>query len=357
MRAVADEEGPLGGTAARLAEYLASGATHGARVEITFASRARFATSAGPDASLLAAAPTFRWFCTVKAVLAYSLLRLLREASCGPDTLVCTLVPEYEGDRREEVQVGHLLTHSSGLPPYPKPSPTCSLGEAALTTPVEATPGSTVAYNYCTAWMIVAHLIEVLSGKEVGAAVERNVFGRLGLRDAALSGRGREDLVARVASVAAPGPEERRVAQLTAPDSLAAMAAWNGGLGTLGDLVGVFAHLLRVRCGNVGDEIDRAVVEDLTTAPERRYDEVLERRVAYANGTIADVSTAGFGRGWSSDSFGIGGSVLNRPLAAVWADVERQVACGVMLSGASGKNVIYLQRIASQVRSDVDAWA
>lgn len=303
---------------------------------------------------------TFRWFCAVKAVLAFTALTLLRRNGVDPAVRVSAMLPGYRGGGREQIEVSHLLRHSSGLPSFPVRNGFGSLTAAALATPLVPgqLPGKATAYNICTAWMLIAALIEKLSGLAVNEAVDDVVLRPLGLADSVLSARPTRDdrLVSHVAPLVAREQNACSYAQLTSPAVLRRLPAWLGGLGTLSDLVRFFGYLLAVRCGG-GTADEHRVVAQLTAGGQRAYDKTLGRQVSYALGIMTDISTAGFGRGWSEESFGVGGSVAKHLVVAAWADPARQLACGLTLTAVGRLNNLQLDRIGRQIRTDLDAAA
>jgi CubicO group peptidase (beta-lactamase class C family) len=358
----------LPSTSAQVEEYIANRSTLGIQIEVAHVTGARMRLSAAhPDLGYrLTDDTTFRWFCAIKSVLAMTVLTLLRangpstNATGVMDVPVAELLPEFAGGGRDVITIRHLLKHTSGLPSFPVTAGAESLDGAALATslPAGALPGTATSYNICTAWTLISLIIEKLSGVPVTEAIARTVFEPLGLR-AVLRVRSPadRDLVARVGRLVNPDQGQKRFAVLSSPGALAGLPAWIGGLGTLRDLVDVFGYFLRVRLGD-GSRLQRETVLDVTARSAGSvHDATLGRSVSYAAGTMVDISGAGFGRGWSEQSFGVGGSVDKKVVIAAWADPAREVACGVSLPGVSQLNSTQLFRLGERIRSDVDAGA
>jgi CubicO group peptidase (beta-lactamase class C family) len=351
--------GAFDGVVGLVTEYLDQQVAYGVAIEVAHMSGARFTYTRWDPALGYGLRPdsAFRWFCAVKALLAYTILRSLHDHGLAPDTPVHNVLPDFRGDGREEVSFRHLLTHTSGLPSFPIRGAYASLEDAALATPVLPghTPGERMAYNICTAWTLVAAAIEKLSGVSVADAMARSVFSPLALQDSVLATRSSSNdrLASRVVHLVNQEAEQDRFAALTSPAVLTRLPAWLGGLGTLRDLVSFFSYLLAVHSGD-GSPGERAAVTALTTKSIHGYDATLGRSVTYGHGITTDISTAGFGRGWSEESFGVGGSVDNRIVIAAWADPRRGVACGVALPAVTRLNGVQLDTIGMRLCADLD---
>lgn len=347
----------------RLVEgYVAREAVSGAMVEVIHLDGGSYSFArSGPGLGYhLEPGISFRWFCVIKVALAYTVLHLLTSRGMGPETPACEFLPELRGER-ESITVAHLLTHCSGLPSFPVGGNAASLSAAALTTRLEpgVRPGERTDYNICTAWTLVALIIERLSGRDIADALDRLMFAPLGLTDSVLTARpGDERLLTRVARLKTSLPGPRQIEALTSPSVLRRLPPWIGGLGTLTDMVRFFAYLLSVRGGETepaGGAAETAAVMALTTGGRAAYDEGLGRMVAYAQGIMTDVSKGGFGAGWSPESFGVGGAVNGKMVMAVWAEPRLRVACGVALPAVGRLSSALLQRIGACLRADLEA--
>lgn len=113
-------------------------------------------------------------------------------------------LPQFKGDGREQVTIGHLLTHVSGLPDQlannaelrRSKAPLDAFVEATYRTPLEFKPGS--RYQYSSMGILLAARIgELISGTEIKTLVDEQVFKPLGMKHSA-QGLGRfkvQDLV------------------------------------------------------------------------------------------------------------------------------------------------------------------
>ena len=101
-------------------------------------------------------------------------------------------LPEFTGDSREGVTIGHLLTHVSGLPDQLANNNQlrkqhASLKEFAkhvLCTKLDFAPGS--RYQYSSMGILLAtRIAEVISGSDILTLVDRTVFQPLGMKHSA----------------------------------------------------------------------------------------------------------------------------------------------------------------------------
>lgn len=109
---------------------------------------------------------------------------------------VKTYIPEFvpyieeKGIPGEEVRLFHLLTHTSGLPPYtdPKevaarygdPCPTEVLVKQIAAIRKEYRPGEKFVYS-CLNYIILAHIIKLVSGQDLAEFSRKNIFQPLGM--------------------------------------------------------------------------------------------------------------------------------------------------------------------------------
>jgi len=107
------------------------------------------------------------------------------------DKVVDYLLPFAQSDK-SDVTIAHLLTHVSGLKPYlgvpsldekygPGPNPDAVIGEiCALRKAYEI--GKSCVYS-CLNFVVLARIVEEVSGEPMDSFLERRVWGRLGMKD------------------------------------------------------------------------------------------------------------------------------------------------------------------------------
>ena len=109
---------------------------------------------------------------------------------------VSLYVPEFtpwygeKGRAGEEARLFHLLTHTSGLPPYTdakeaaeklgEPCATADLVRLIAGLPKESPAGTRFVYS-CLNYITLAHIVRVVSGKDLAELSAETVFGPLGM--------------------------------------------------------------------------------------------------------------------------------------------------------------------------------
>jgi CubicO group peptidase (beta-lactamase class C family) len=121
------------------------------------------------------------WLCSSKPVLLIPLFRAFSDSDISEYEPVANFIPEYANSGKDKVTINHLLTHTV---PY------CSLGitwdgekaqaigerivmaspwekaiEAICAMPLTAPPGEAVTYTPATNWMLLAEILERLTGR------------------------------------------------------------------------------------------------------------------------------------------------------------------------------------------------
>lgn len=121
---------------------------------------------------------------------ATSILILTDRGALKLDDRVGKYLPAFACNGKEETQIKHLLTHTSGLPAYTNanalkkefgnPCPgkvidkICGFRAASE-------PGERFRYS-CLGYITLARIVEVVSGKNIAEFSERNIFSRLGMK-------------------------------------------------------------------------------------------------------------------------------------------------------------------------------
>ena len=136
----------------------------------------------------------FKWGSASKWVTSVAALRLVEQGRLSLDAPITTYLPDFRRDTGERVLVGHLLSNTSGVPDLMSRA---LAGEPALRTST-ASPSEIVArfgggdlafapgqgWDYSALnWVIVAALLQRLTGEPLATLVARLVFRPLGMRD------------------------------------------------------------------------------------------------------------------------------------------------------------------------------
>ena len=126
---------------------------------------------------------------TVAAVLRYvekGLLQLHRP--------VAEIIPEFAANGKAKINLAHLLTHTSGIPPFAQLADPTDLFDqekhvaAICRTAPEAIPGESVKYSITTAHAVMAEMVRRVDGctRPFRQIMEEEIFLPLGMSDTAL---------------------------------------------------------------------------------------------------------------------------------------------------------------------------
>jgi len=106
------------------------------------------------------------------------------------DDFVGTYLPAFACHGKEEVRIKHLLTHTSGLPAYTNaselkeqfgsPCPD-KLIEKICSLKALSKPGEEFRYS-CLSYIVLAKIVEVVSGENIDDFTKENVFALLGMK-------------------------------------------------------------------------------------------------------------------------------------------------------------------------------
>ena len=138
----------------------------------------------------------FRMASNTKPVVATGVAMLVEDGELAYNDLVREHMPEWDNYRAGFINIGHLLSHSSGLRiptlflrPYMEPSaehpdaPTLQLEAARFgSVGAEVTPGTSYSYNN-PGFNTLGALIEVASGMPMDAYLDAELYTPLGMND------------------------------------------------------------------------------------------------------------------------------------------------------------------------------
>lgn len=107
---------------------------------------------------------------------------------------VAEVIPEFGVNGKGAISLHHLLTHTSGIPPFPPPlSPEDSLAlkpvvDAVCRMAPETLPGQSVRYSVLTAHAVMAEMVRRVDGgsRPFREIVQEEIFAPLGMHDTAL---------------------------------------------------------------------------------------------------------------------------------------------------------------------------
>ena len=124
-----------------------------------------------------------------------AIMILYDEGRVALDAPVSRYLPSFTGDRRELVTVAHLLTHRAGLPAglelWRRTSTPADARAAVLAAPIKNAPGAVYEYSDLGP-MLLAFLVEAVSGESFDQFVASRVFAPLGMTDTGFRPAARE---------------------------------------------------------------------------------------------------------------------------------------------------------------------
>ncbi len=138
----------------------------------------------------------FRMASNTKPVVATAIAQLVEDGKIAYSDMVRNYIPEWDNYRSGFINIGQLLSHSSGLrisslflEPLMEPTeqypnaPTLQLESARYgSIGAEVTPGQSYSYNN-PGYNTLASLIEIVSGQLLEEYLEENIYGPLGMED------------------------------------------------------------------------------------------------------------------------------------------------------------------------------
>ena len=246
-----------------------------------------------------------------KPVTAAAALLLVERGVLSLQDRVCDIVPEFGNLGKEEIQIFHLLTHTSGLPDMLPENLELRQEQAPLAEFVKRIfqcgllfrPGTQIRYQSMGTAML-GEVVERLSGLSLREFIHRELCQPLGMEATSLGLR--EDLAGRVAEVNLPDEQKGEVWHWNSEYWRQFGAPWGGMYATVRDLV-VFLQMFL----NEGEYKGQHV---LGAATARAM--IADQTGSMAELPLADRRAPVWGLGWrlgnsdlgSRRSFGHGGA-------------------------------------------------
>ncbi len=111
-----------------------------------------------------------------------AMMKLYGDKKISLDDKISKFIPQFAEGKKSEITIRHLLTHSSGLPPFRqlwKFVPDARFAfDSVYATNLVANPGDTTIYSDL-GFITLGKVVEQLSGKSLGAFVKENFFDQL----------------------------------------------------------------------------------------------------------------------------------------------------------------------------------
>lgn len=131
----------------------------------------------------------FNLFSASKILTATVVHALAEDGALDLDERVDTYLPGFGRHGKEEIRLHHLLSHTAGIPHMPgglDVEAALAAGRVALEPifelkPVSA-PGETHAYHPMTSWLLLAEIVEQVTGQDLRRVAHERILDPLGFR-------------------------------------------------------------------------------------------------------------------------------------------------------------------------------
>jgi CubicO group peptidase (beta-lactamase class C family) len=175
-----------------------------------------------------------------KPVTVTAVMMLVERGELTLSDRVAKFVPRFAANGKEEIQVRHLMTHTSGLPDMLPDNIKLRMAHKPLSAFIDATcelsplypPGTQVGYQSMGTAML-GEIVHQVSGKTIGEFARQEIFEPLGMKDTWLGWR--EERTDRLAWVRQPKEMEGSDWGWMSPYWLALGAPWGGMVTTPAD--------------------------------------------------------------------------------------------------------------------------
>ncbi len=283
-----------------------------------------------------------------KTMSAAGVMALVEERALDLSDRVMKFFPEFTGDRREEITIHHLLTHTSGLPDQlpenaelrKRHAPLSEFVERTLRTPLLFKPGTRYSYQ-SMGILLAAEIAQRITGTPFPDFLSERIFRPLGMKHTAL-GLGeipQEDTVQCQTEDAAPeagsGSAEAKNWDWNSSYWRNLGAPWGGAHGTAADVARFLESFLHPDGSAVHPDTAREMI--------RNHNEGLDtsRGLGFALGPSA------FVEGCSDKAFGHGGATGT----LAWADPPRDRVCVILTSLPANKSRSLISEPVSELIS------
>jgi CubicO group peptidase (beta-lactamase class C family) len=148
-----------------------------------------------PDAKPIRRDAMFYMASVTKPVIYTAAMLLVERGQLNISDRVTRYIPEYTGDGKDETQVLHLFTHTSGLPDElpnelrRQHAPLSKFIEESIKSKLLFQPGTRFSYS-SAGTMVVAEIVQRLSGKSIRDFVHSEIIEPLGLKSTGLGSQG-----------------------------------------------------------------------------------------------------------------------------------------------------------------------
>ena len=292
----------------------------------------------------------FSLFSASKIMTAVVVHSLVEDGLMDLDQRMVDVLPEMDRHGKDAIRLRHLLNHTAGIPSVPAtmdPEVALRTGRMDLSLLADLVPthppGEDVAYHPITSWLLIAAMVERITGKDLRLLLEERILGPLGFQN--LTYGVAADQVHRVAKHALTGPKlpavldrifERTIGAGTGLMELTNSTEFLTGVHPSANIIGTareasrFMELL-LRGGELnGVRVLReaTIRRALTDVTPRQLDSTFGLPMQYGLGTMMGGWFSLFGLG-TSGSYGH----LGLSNVVVYADPRRDISVAFLNTG------------------------
>lgn len=323
-----------------------------------------------PDAEKIPVTPDmpFCGFSTAKGVSATLMFMLIEQGVFALDDPVCRYIPEFAANGKSTITIGHVLSHSAGVPFITPPYRGAELvldeelAARALADLVPSwRPNRFRVYHAMTSGLIQRLLVRRTTGRSMREHLAERVLDPLGFRWTNFGVRPED--VDRVVPSVRTGPPPSKVWKLLAHKALG--GGLSGPVSEADNRAFLTAELPSGNLVTTAAELSR-FYEILTRGGELDGVRIIEpdtlreavRPAAWLPGVAGRVSRAGFELGGRRSKFGahtrshFGRSGLTTQYG--WADPERALAGAILTSGKSATDTDRPARLCAKISATLD---
>lgn len=166
------------------------------------------------------------------------------------DDFVKDFLPAFGCNGKEQVQIKHLLNHTSGLPPYTDANelgkqygPLCpdKVIEKICSLEAKSKPGDEFRYS-CLGYIVLGKVVEAVSGKGLDVFAKENIYEPLGMKDT-----GYKPAASREPDIAATEIKKGKLLRGSVHDPLASLlggVSGNAGLFSTASDLAIYCRML-----------------------------------------------------------------------------------------------------------------
>jgi beta-lactamase class C len=295
-----------------------------------------------------------RLYCAIKPITGCCLGRAVEAGEADFDDPARRFLPEFRSSRVGSITLRQLLTHTSGLPdiPYDPHVPHFRdrvMQAAAADVPPYLWHGEP-RYNETLAWYILGVVVERIYGDDFANVVRQAIAEPAGLPDLRMV---EPDPERYAPCLIVGGGAFQPVREPAQTVLFSHVNPAHGGFGTARDLCLFYAEL--VRCATGGGELfGAALVREMVGAHGTVHLGPGFGWRTMGLGYMTDVTTDGFGGGWSRHSFGHAALVGRHRVSYAFADLDHRIAAAIRLFSAGAKNNWRFQRLGAALWADME---